>query len=250
MSEMTNETAIIVPQMVNLDSLTKIIVAYEKAGGGQKEVSSKEVAEISGLDPNSVGLNNKFFVSIGLLEGKKGEYKLTHEGLEYAQALDWGRLEEAQSLLRKIIKDKPLVQKTVSYVELNKPVQKDDLIAKIAIFANVPNQARYSTGIKAFVEMLTLSKIFEEKDGSLIPIAREEPKEKVVSNLEKKTEIDIQPKSYEDWKSVFEKMKKVDTSKPFLGFNVTINIDNNTDPEKLRQIIKVIKDAALSQTTD
>ena len=85
MSEMTNETAIIVPQMVNLDSLTKIIVAYEKAGGGQKEVSSKEVAEISGLDPNSVGLNNKFFVSIGLLEGKKGEYKLTHEGLEYAR---------------------------------------------------------------------------------------------------------------------------------------------------------------------
>jgi Mn-dependent DtxR family transcriptional regulator len=253
MSETNNEGAIIVPEMVNLDSLTKIIIAYEKAGGSQKEVSTKEVAQISGMDPSNVGLNNKFFASIGLLEGKKGGYKLTTSGSEYAKALDWGRLEEAQSLLRRIIKDKPLVQKTVSYVELNKPVQKDDLVAKIAIFAEVPNQPRFSTGIKAFVEMLTLSKVLEEKEGTLVPVAREEPKETFVSSTQIPTG-DIEFKAFGEWRSFLERIKQetsvTDTTKAFLGFTVTINVDNNTDPEKLKQIIKVIKDAALTRTTE
>ncbi len=255
MSEINNETAIFVPEMVNLESLTKIIIAYEKAGGSQREVSTKEVAQISGIAPANVGLNNKFFASVGLLEGAKGGYKLTTGGSEYAKALDWGRLEEAQSLLNKIIKDKPLVQKTVSYVELNKPVQKEDLITKIAVFANVPNQPRFSTGIKAFVEMLTLSKILEEKEGTLVPSAREELKEvnPRESSIPKVVADEFQFQKHDEWKSVLDRIKKEpigSISRGLLNLNVTINIDNDTDPERLKLLIKAILDAGLSQTAE
>lgn len=258
MSETNSEDAIVVPEMVNLDSLTKIIVAYEKAGGVQKEVASKEVGQISGIDPSNVGKNNKFFASIGLLEGKRGGYKLTTAGSEYAQALDWGRLEEAQSLLKKIIKDKPLVRKTVSYVELNKPVQKDDLIAKIAVFANVPNQPRFSTGIKAFVEMLTLSRVLEEtKDGLLTTSEKEESKEtkSTVFLVEPKTEkletyntmIDYLDSYFKSVPSSFYLKRglipPVEGRRTPLAFVVTINVDNNTEPEKLKQIIKALQEA-------
>ena len=262
MSATNNETLIVVPEMINVDSLTKIIIAYEKAGGSQKEVSTEEVAQISGIASSNVGINNKFFASIGLIEGKKGGYKLTTLGSEYAKALDWGRLEEAQFLLKKIIKDKPIVQKVVSYVELNKPVQKDDLIAKIAIFANVPNQPRFSTGIKAFVEMLTLSKILQETDGTLTSVAREEPKESKpeVTLLEKKGSD--KTKDFENLLDYYDNLFKRDSKglsssfylkrglvppsleqKTPWTFLVSINIDNNTDPDKLKQIIKALQDA-------
>ncbi len=265
MSGTSNEAPIIVPEMVNLDSLTKIVIAYEKAGASQKEVSTEEVAQISGIATSNVGINNKFFVSIGLLEGKRGGYKLTPLGSEYAKALDWGRLEEAQSVLRKIIKDKPLVQKVVSYVELNKPVQKDDLIAKIAIFANVPNQQRFSTGIKAFVEMLTLSKILQETEGALIPVPREESKEakSEISIVEAKNSE--KGSEYENISDFFDSYLKRGSKEPSSSFYikrglvppslepktpwtflVTINIDNNTDPDKLKQIIKALQDSIQS----
>jgi hypothetical protein len=192
----TNEE-IAVPQMVNLDALTKIIVAFSKAGGDKTAVPIEEVAQISGVNQNNVSLNNKFFVYMGLVEGKRGSYKLTTAGAEYAKALDWGRLEEAQSILKKIIKDNPFVQKTVSYVDLNKPVSKDDLIAKVAGFAGVSNEPRFSTGIKAFVEMLSLSGILkEDKDGMLISGLKDEPKVTVFPDHAVPDASDVQKRDF------------------------------------------------------
>jgi hypothetical protein len=251
---------IAVPQMINLDALTKIILAFQKAGADQKAVPIDEIAQISGISASNISINNRFFLSIGLLEGTRGSYKLTTAGSQYAKALDWGRLEEAQSILKKTIKDKPLVQKTVNFVDLNKPVSKDDLSAKIAGFAGVPNEQRFSVGIRAFVEMLTLSKILEEtKDGLLVTGPKEEQKETksdFITYIEpKKSDT---PKEYLD-NLIIDYFKGVnfDTKRYFvpptqekksLMFSVTINVDNNTDPEKLKQIIKALQEAIQPST--
>jgi hypothetical protein len=224
-----------------------------------------EIAQISGISAGNISINNRFFLSIGLLEGTRGSYKLTTAGSQYAKALDWGRLEEAQSILRKTIKDKPLVQKTVNFVDLNKPVSKDDLAAKIAGFAGVPNEQRFSVGIRAFVEMLTLSKILEEtKDGLLVTGPKEEQKE-MKSDIVALIESKKSDKSKEYLDNLIEDYFKVDKNaissflakrdflsstqeKKSLMFSVTINVDNNTDPEKLKQIIKALQEAIQPST--
>jgi hypothetical protein len=248
MSEINDDVAISVPQMVNLDSLIKIVIAYSKAGGSQREVTTKEVAQISGLDPSNVGLNNKFFASIGLIEGRRGAYKLTSAGSSYAQALDWGRLEEAQIILRRTIKDKPLVQKTVSFVELNKPVSKEVLIAKVAGFASVPNEPRFSTGIKAFVEMLTLTKLLQEsKEGSLETGVRDEPKKPdadIIVSSDKGNLVTIETKSWNDFIDVSKRqLNRQPILREPLTLTLTLNIDNNTDPERLKQLVRAIREA-------
>lgn len=226
MSETKEE--IFVPEMIGLDLLTKVIVAYLKAGGDKDEKGSEEVAQISGVNANNVGLNNKFLASIGFLEGRRGAYKLTVNGAEYARALDWGRLDEAQIILRKTIKEKPLVSRTVSYVELNRPVNKDDLIGKIATFAGVPNEQRYSTGIRAFIEMLTLSGLLaEDKDGKITAKEKETSDESAL----RKSSLEIAHP------------KKEGRAQAVVPINVTISIDDNTDPEKLKALIRALLEA-------
>jgi len=218
--------------MVALDALTKIIVAYLKSGGDKGETSNKDVSQISGVSEANVGLNNKFFVSIGLIEGKRGAFKLTDGGAEYAKALDWGRLNEAQTILRKIIKEKPLVVKTLNYIDLNKPVTKDDLVGKIAQFANVPNEPRFSTGIRAFTEMVVLSGLLvEDKDGKII-----------IGEKEKHAEVSV---AIPTTPSISSDIKK--QPEPTLPFNISINVDSNTDVEKLKEIIKVLKELFVSK---
>lgn len=226
-----SEEAILVPQMIGLDLLQKIIIAYFKAGGDKVEKSNEEIAQISGVSQNNISSNNKFFASIGLLEGSRGAYKLTQGGAEYAKALDWGRLNEAQAVLRRTIKDKTLVVRTIGYVDLNKPVNKDDLVGKIANTAGVKNEPRFSVGIRAFVELLILSGLLaEDKDGNVIAAE----KDFIGESIPLKRIVEI-PQEEEDAQNVF-------------PVNITIAIDNNTDIEKLKSMLKAIREVLLSKS--
>ena len=226
-----SEEAILVPQMIGLDLLQKIIIAYFKAGGDKVEKSNEEIAQISGVSQNNISSNNKFFASIGLLEGSRGAYKLTQGGAEYAKALDWGRLNEAQAVLRRTIKDKTLVVRTIGYVDLNKPVNKDDLVGKIANTAGVKNEPRFSVGIRAFVELLILSGLLaEDKDGNVIAAE----KDFIGESIPLKRIVEI-PQEEEAAQNVF-------------PVNITIAIDNNTDIEKLKSMLKAIREVLLSKS--
>jgi hypothetical protein len=217
--------------MIGLDLLQKIIIAYFKAGGDKVEKSNEEIAQISGVSQNNISSNNKFFASIGLLEGSRGAYKLTQGGAEYAKALDWGRLNEAQAVLRRTIKDKTLVVRTIGYVDLNKPVNKDDLVGKIANTAGVKNEPRFSVGIRAFVELLILSGLLaEDKDGNVIAAE----KDFIGESIPLKRIVEI-PQEEEDAQNVF-------------PVNITIAIDNNTDIEKLKSMLKAIREVLLSKS--
>jgi len=226
------EEVIAVPQMIGLDLLQKIIIAYFKAGGDKGEKSNEEISQISGVSPNNISVNNRFFASIGLLEGSRGSYKLTQGGAEYARALDWGRLNEAQAVLRKTIKDKTLVVRTIGYVELNKPVKKDDLVGKIANIAGVKNEPRFSVGIRAFVELLILSGLLaEDKDANVIAAGNYF----IGESIPLKPIVEIIPKEEEVAQNVF-------------PVNITIAIDNTTDIEKLKSMLKAIREVLLAKS--
>jgi hypothetical protein len=226
---------ILVPQMLKVEVLSKILVAYLKCGADKAPASSNEVAQLAKVASNNVGLNNRFFESIGLLEGQRGSYKLTEAGANYARALDWGRVDEANKILFETIKDKPVVQKTVSYVSLNKPVGREDLVGRIATIANVKREPRFETGIKALIDMLVVSNLLkEEESGQLVPASiSEKPKEALLEPFEVTKEKSLEQKEVESY-------PKIAPQGPAIG--LTVMVDSNTDVEKLKAILRAIKE--------
>lgn len=228
---MSETEEIVVAQFIGWDSLTKILLAYLKAGGDKDKVALQDVQQISNVSQNNVSINNKFFVSMGLLEEGEGRsYKLTDSGAKYTKALDWGRINEAKTILAQTISDRPLVKRTLSYVELNKPVTKEDLVGKIANIASVTKEQRFATGIRGFVDMLTASGLLQEDVEGKITVGKKET-----------LEAEMQPeKKTQTLPALLESGKKAVVALPV---NITISVDANTDIVKIKAIVRAIREA-------
>lgn len=226
---MSSEEEIVVPQMVSFELLTKIIIGYLKVGGDKEGKTAKEVAPVAKVSRDNVARNARFFRSIGILDGTRGRFSLTADGAQYAKSLDWGRLDEANRLLRELLKDKPLAKRVLGFVDINQPVTRDALVAQIAIIAGVSRAPRYETGIRGFVDMLVTSDLLEESaEGSLTsgkPAERRFPEEKKPKEVYPEPTLTIEP------------------PKPItFPISLNFNIDNETDTEHLKRILKAIKE--------
>lgn len=227
----STEEEIAVPQMVSFEVLTKIIIGYLKVGADKEEKTASEVGAVANVAANNVSLNGRFLRSIGIIQGRRGHYKLTAEGIKYAQSLDWGKLDEANRLLRENLKDKPVVKRARGYVDINEPVERETLVSQIAIIAGVSRQARYETGIRGLVDMLVTSGLLEENpEGNLV--SGKSTKELVPE--EKKPRIAFPEPSI----TVQAHPKRIT-----FPVSLNFNIDNETDIENLKKILKAIKDA-------
>lgn len=221
---------IVIPQMVGFDKLVKIIIAYLKVGADKEPKSYSEAAPVAGTSANTVRLNGKFFEYIGMLEGERGSFKLTERGKKYAQALDWGKLAEANSILNQLLKDNLLAKRALSYVDIHQPVLKDDLVSQIAIISGKPKENRYVTGIRGFVDMLVTSGLLESDSSGNLTVIKDK-KEEIVETR--------QPSS-------FTLSPTAESPLISLPVTLTINIDEKTDINKLREVLKVIKEILLA----
>lgn len=214
--------------MIGFDKLIKIILGYLKVGAAEEPKGYSEVASVANVATNNVSLNSKFFEYIGMLEGARGNYKLTDKGKRYAQALDWGKLAEANAVLRETLKDNVLVKRTLGYVDINQPVTKDDLVSQIAIMSGKARQDRYITGIKGCVEMLVTSGLLESDASGNLTVSKEKKEELVEPHVSRP--------------STFEVSRP--TKPPSIGLPITlsINIDDKTDIDKLKEVLKAIKE--------
>ena len=173
------EEEIIIPEKLDFDSLKKILQGYLEAGADKKAVTYNQVASVTGLSGANISLNNKFFVYANLLnEESRGHYKLTSLGINCARSLQWGKLEEAAGLLRTAIKERPLFDKIISFVRLNKEVKRDNLVEHIGSIAKVTRKRRYLVGINAVIDVLVFAKKITEKEG--IIALTESPEKEIV----------------------------------------------------------------------
>ena len=231
----TSEEEIIVPQMVSFEVLTKIIIGYLKIGADKEEKPHSEVAAVSKVSRGNVARNARFFRSIGIIEGRRGRFRLTPEGTQYAQSLDWGRLDEANKLLREILKDKPLVKRVLGFVDINQPVNAEALVSQIAIIAEVSRQPRYVTGIRGFVDMLVTSGLLEESaEGKLVP-GKPSKVPRIIP--EEKRGIEAYPEIEEPSVVAIESPRRIS-----FPVSLNFNIDNDIDIENLKKILKTIKE--------
>jgi hypothetical protein len=213
--------------MIGFDRLVKMIIGYLKVGAAEVPKSYSEVATVSKVSANNVGLNAKFLEYIGMLEGDKGNYKLTEKGKQYAQALDWGKLAEANSTLREILKENALAKKALGYVDINQPVTRDDLVSQIAIIADKPKEGRYITGIQGFVEMLVTSGLLQSDSSGNLTASKEKREESGEAYLP----------------SSFEIKHRAPTPQAInLPITLSINIDDKTDIVKLKEVLRAIRE--------
>jgi hypothetical protein len=217
---------IIVPQMIGFDRLVKIIIGYLKVGAAEGPKSYSEVAKVSSVAANNVGLNAKFFEYIGMLEGDKANYRLTEKGKQYAQALDWGKLAEANSTLKEVLKENALAKKALAYVDINQPVKRDDLVSQIAIIADKPKKGRYITGIQGFVEMLVTSGLLQSDSIGILTASKEKREELGETYLPSSLEVH----------------RATSSSAISLPMTLSINVDDKTDVVKLKEVLKAIKE--------
>ena len=224
---MSNEE-IEIPEMIGFDKIIKIIIAYLKVGAAEEPKGYSEVASIAKVAVGNVRRNAKFLEYIGILEGERGSYKLTEEGKMYAQALDWGKLGEANSILGRKLKDNALARRAVGFVDINQPVTKDDLVAQIALISGKPRQSRYITGIRGFIEMLVTSGLLKSDAGGNLTVIKEE-----IEGLEEAAPL---PSTFK----ISRPTRKREIAR--LPITLSINIDEKTDVEKLKEVLKAVRE--------
>ena len=225
---MSSTEDIVVPKMIGFNKLTKIIIAYLKVGGDKAPKGSSEVASMAKVAERNVSRNTKFLEYIGILEGSRGNFKLTENGKRYAQALDWGKLGEANSILMKTLTSNRLTMNAVSFVDMHQPVSKDDLVSQIALISEKPKKSQYITGIRGFIDMLVTSGLLESDAGGNLTISKEKKEETMEAVVSRPSKFYIPHPS-----------KLAITPLPI---TLSIKIDDKTDIDKLKEILNVIKD--------
>jgi len=217
-----------IPENVTFETLNRILLAYLRAGAFEHPVNYQEAAVRSGVNRTIVSLNDKFLVSAGFLnEEGRGTFRLTEKAVRYAQLLDWNKTEEAREPLREILPEYAYVKSLLDFVTINKKVTRDELITHIITDLRIQRGARYTTGMNALLDMLTFSGLLKEEDGSFSAVRFEKGMLKA-----------LQP----------ERPAPIPTSEPEkmgapIPISVSVMVDENTSLEKLKAIIKAVKEA-------
>jgi len=214
-----------IPEAVTFDTLNRILKAYLRAGGYEKPVSYRAAATRSGVHPTVVSSNNKFLVSSGFLtEEGRGTFKLSEKASRYAQLLDWGKEEEAKKPLREILSEYKFIAQILDYITINRKVTKDELMTRIISMSGIPRNSRYVTGVNSLFEMLTFSELLKEDDGAFSS-----------GKPSVETEVPIIPPQTIELPS--EKAAKIT-----IPISISLMIDEETDVEKLKAVIRALKD--------
>ncbi len=224
-----SEEEIVVPQMVGFEVLTKIIFGFLKVGADREPKTATEVAAVAKVSRDNIVRNARFLRSIGIIDGTRGRYSLTSDGTNYAKSLDWGRLDEANKLLRGLLKDRPVVKRVVGFVDINEPVGREALVSQIALIAGVGREPRYETGIRGFVDMLVTSDLLEESaEGNIV--SGKTVKEQMLEKKEPRT-------AFSEPTVAIEPPRHVN-----FPVSLNLNIDNETDIETLKKILRALKE--------
>jgi hypothetical protein len=213
-----------IPEGVTFDTLNRILLAYLKAGAYERPVSYKEAANTSGVHPTLISLNNKFLVSSGFLtEESRGNFKLSEKATRYVQLLDWEKEEEAKEPLRELLPEYSFIKQILDFVTINKKVTREELETRVVSIARVQKRSRYITGINALLEMLTFSGLLNEQDGTFS------------SGKPTKAEVPVVPAKLIE-------IPPVEVKKPVIPISLSLMIDEKTDVEKLKAVIRALRE--------
>ena len=127
---------IAIPYGVSLEGLLDVIGAWNRAQGYARPLKADEVAERirSSAKTESkaklVSNQSTFLIQIGILAREGQSNRLTQEGREVARAVDFSRLDEFNSLMKKLILKWPQIQPLIEFTRYKGNVPREKLVER------------------------------------------------------------------------------------------------------------------------
>lgn len=149
-----------------IDILKAFAVLREE---GKVNVTYKEVAQLTGLHPNSVSGCIKFWKSIGLLDEDNGGHKASDITLTFSKKLDWEE-DEAWSIIRTHLAETWFGKLVTLAFKMNSSLSENELIKRIGSASDKMKKSKNVVrSIKLIMELLELSKtLIKKSDGNYV----------------------------------------------------------------------------------
>jgi hypothetical protein len=223
--------SMVIPTRISIEQINQLIQGFYFANALKSPVSSKEAAGRTSISTDVAGRNTGFLCDIGILIKEGAGYRLTDLGAEYAQWLSWKNENEASRSLSKILKQFELAEKIIHYVRLAGPTSLEDVVNRVGVLDGSVNTPHNRRGAEAFVHLLVFSGLLELDDDT-IRVGKEKAQLIPDMLMEKK---DVNE----------ERQGKALSNKS--GVTISINIDSQTNPDRLREIIRVLREELLER---
>ncbi len=143
--------------------LIKIIQGYGQVG---RDAVPSDVAKVVAVHETIVGGNNRFLVTIGIVQGGKKK-TITSIGSELSLALQHNVEDQIAAKWRALAESSEFLTKIVAAVRIRKGMDESSLQAHIAYSAGQPKTPRALTGAGTIIEILKAAGLLKDEGGSL-----------------------------------------------------------------------------------
>lgn len=149
--------------------IARIIQGYRGAGADKEPVRIAQAVEASGFHRVKISGNNKFLVSIGVLEKTEEGFKLTGDGANLALGFFYGKgaAEEVRQLWGKLVAQNGFLRRMVEAVRVRGVMAETTFAEHIARATGVPKKKWHMVGARAVTEILVQSGVLERDNGNV-----------------------------------------------------------------------------------
>lgn len=157
--------------VASYEVIVRIILGYFHAGASKEPISMATVADSTAMKIPNISANNRFFLSLGILERTGKGYQLTSSGLQLAQILDYYKettSPEVQSAWKDVINNNDFLQRVTAAVKIRGNMDIEAFARHIALTSGSPNKPQFITGARTVITILQIANILiEGEDGTL-----------------------------------------------------------------------------------
>jgi len=149
--------------------VARVIQGYRAAGADKEPVRIAQVVQASGFHRPKISANNKFLISIGVLDKTEEGFKLTGDGANLALALGYGEgaTEEVRQLWSKLVSQNGFLRRMVGAVSVRGVMAETTFAEHIARATGVPKKTWRMVGARAVTEILVRSGVLERDNGNV-----------------------------------------------------------------------------------
>lgn len=215
---------------------------------GKEPVKYDEI-KIPNVHPTRISVELNFFASIGLAERKKkGKYIPTQKAIEFVNSLNW-KEEDAKRIIRDVLSESWFGDLVIKMLSTGKKASLSNITSELGKTVE-GDPKKDKKAIRRLVEWLEYAGIIKVDENEIVYLMEAPTLHKLEEDLFLAEETESTSKTIMKEKMVeSEETKKVQKG-VLLNLTINIQIDSNMDVEKIREIIKVIKQDLMEDKDD